>query len=161
MAVPTSSTFHSRRWYRYDLRALLICVAVAGCGANEKPRAPDPNTDASLHPLAQARVDVARKAYESAAMMLQAGSPGVKPEYFYTWSVHWLNAERDLSNKHEDQLAALNAHLQRMQQAAKMTNALVQSGMAAPFDSAAADFYLREAELWLAQETVAAKPVDK
>jgi WD40 repeat protein len=123
--------------------------------------APNMNAAADVKKLAKARVDAARKAYDYAAMLLKAGSPGAKLEYSYTWSVRWLNAQRDMSSKHEDHLAALNAHLQRMQELARVTKALIETGGGSPLDSVAADYYLTEAEFWLAQARAPAMKADK
>jgi hypothetical protein len=110
--------------------------------------------------LAQARVDAAHKAYEVAVKMVLAGSPDVTREDVYTWSVRWLNAQRGLGSKHEDHLSALHAHRQRMQAQAKVARARWQAGVGSHLDSLAADYFLMEAEFWLAQ-VAAAKKADR
>ena len=111
--------------------------------------------------LAKARVDAAHKAYAVAVNLVKQGSPGAKLEDVYTWSVRWLNAQRDLSGKPEDHLSALTAHLQRMQEQAKGARDLYRVGLGSPLDSVAADYYVTEAELWLARTRAAAKKADK
>jgi WD40 repeat protein len=123
------------------------------------PPKEDAGTD--IEKLAQARVDAAHKAYDVAVKLVRDRSPGVRPEDVYTWSVRWLNAQRDLSSKKEDHQSALSEHFKRMQELAQVAGALTKAGQGSPLDSATADFYLREAELWLAQAKATAKQADK
>ena len=133
-------------------------ASAARHNAVDRPKK-DAGTD--IKKLAQAQVDAAHRAYDVAMKLWKQLQPGVKPEDVYTWSVRWLNAQRDLSSKQEDHLSALNAHLQRMQEQAKVAKALWQAGVGSPLDSVAADYYLTEAEFWLAQARAAAKKADK
>jgi len=65
--------------------------------------------------LLKAQVASARRIYELNLKMYRAGVPkSDDPETFYLWSVRWLNAERDLSKKPADRVAAAEAHLERM-----------------------------------------------
>jgi hypothetical protein len=72
-----------------------------------------------------------------------------------------LNAQRDLSSKQEDRISTLDDHFQRMQDLAQHVERLKKAGLGSPLDPSAADFYLREAELWLAQIKAAAKQADR
>jgi hypothetical protein len=76
--------------------------------------------------------------------------PVSTPGEVYNWSVRWLNAQRDLSSKKDDQIAALDGHLQRMKDLEKRVAAL--SGQVSELEASAAEFYRVEAELWLARE---------
>ena len=120
---------------------------------------PSEDEAAAIKKLAKDRVDVAQKAYRVAVQLVREGKSGSKLEDVYTWSVRLLKAQRDVSSKRDDQLSALNDHLKRMQDHAKVARALWQAGGvgASPLDVPAADFYLREAELWLAQAKAAPK----
>jgi RND family efflux transporter MFP subunit len=116
-----------------------VRVGAAGPGPRE----------ADLPALARAQVEVSRKAYEAARKSLDQTR---RAEEVYTWSVRWLNAQRDVSNKKDERLAALEAHLQRMKDLEKRVEALHKGGRTSPLDPLAAEAYRVEAELWLAQE---------
>jgi hypothetical protein len=115
----------------------------------------DAGTD--IEKLAQARVDAAHKAYDVAVQLCKQRQPSAKLEDVYTWSARWLNAQRDLSSKKEDHLAALSEHLRRMQELAEVAGKFAKAGLGSPLDSPAAEYYLHEAELWLAQAKASAK----
>jgi hypothetical protein len=107
--------------------------------------------------LAKARVEAARKTYEAAVQGLQqtrrVGNVLMqlgRPADVYDWSVRWLNAERDLGGKKDDQLAALAGHLQRMKELEKRVAKL--SEVVPSLDVSAAEYYRVEAEFWLARE---------
>jgi len=133
-------------------------MPAANQNAAEPPKK-DAGTD--MKKLAQARVDAAHKAYRVAVKLVQERIPGARLEDVYSWSVRWLNAQRDLSSNKKDHLSALGEHLKRMQELAQVAGAFTKTGQGSPLDSPAADFYLREAELWLAQAKATAKQADK
>jgi hypothetical protein len=152
-------------------RRLMLWVGVACLGLvgalsaqQAKQNAADPpkeDAGTDTKKLAQARVEGAHKAYRVAAQSWKSAQPGAKPEDLYIWSVRWLNAQRDLSSKKEAQLSALSEHHKRMQELSQIAGAFTKTGLGSPLDSPAADFYLREAELWLAQAKATAKQEDK
>lgn len=72
------------------------------------------------------------------------------PEEVYTWSVRWLKAQQELSAKPEDQIAALEAHLERMGELKATVKQLV-ADLLPPVKTDEAEFYRLEAELWLAR----------
>jgi hypothetical protein len=111
--------------------------------------------------LAQARVEAAHKAYFGAVKLWIEFQPGVTQADVYTWSLRWLNAQRDQASKKEDRVSALSEHLKRMQELAQVVRKMFEGGRGSPLDSLAADFYLREAELRLAQAKAPAKQADK
>src|SRR5205807_1860990 len=86
---------------------------------------------------------------------LQAYKAGAAKSYdvesLYLWSVRWLNAERDLSKKSADQVAAAAAHLERMKTVETMAKQLAKLEQAAVRHAAAAEFYRVEAQIWLSQ----------
>jgi hypothetical protein len=71
-----------------------------------------------------------------------------KPEEIYIWSVRWLQAERDLNPKREDQIAALEAHLKRMTELKKAVESSSKDLMP-PIRVDEAEWYRLEAQLWL------------
>jgi hypothetical protein len=71
-----------------------------------------------------------------------------KPEEVYIWSVRWLQAQRDLSPKHEDQVAALEAHLKRMTDLKKGVEEISRDLMPR-IRVDEVEWYRLEAQLWL------------
>jgi len=106
----------------------------------------------------KARVTVAEKGYHEAwedfgrtqrfgNVLILVG----KPEDVYTWSIRWLKAQRDLSTKHEDHVAALEAHLKRMSELQNRVKQ-VSKDLLPPRAESEAEWYRLEAQLWLAKE---------
>ena len=118
-------------------------------------------TTADIKKLAQAQHAAARKAYNIATYSLKKGAPGAKPEDVHTWSVRRLEAQRELSSKPADHVAALSDHLKRMQDLAKIVDQLAHGGVLALPGGSATDFYVAEAELWLAKAKVSGKQAQK
>ncbi len=90
-------------------------VAFAGPDDNQKPEN-----------LARARLDIARRAYEHAESSIMNPPTDdtklpsgirttLKLEQLVAWSRRWMEAERDISGKKADHLAALDAHRKRLQ----------------------------------------------
>jgi hypothetical protein len=73
------------------------------------------------------------------------------PEDVYAWSVRWLQASRDLSTKHEEHVAALEAHLKRMTELKKKVKELTKD-LIPLIKEDEAEWYRLEAQLWLAKE---------
>jgi hypothetical protein len=125
----------------------------------KKPEpAKDANAAADIPALLKARAAVAEKAYRAAFEGLtrtkRIGNVLVQitqnPEDVYTWSVRWLQAQRDLSAKPEDQVAALEAHLKRMTELKEKIQTLSRDLMPLPRVDEA-EWYRLEAQLWLAK----------
>ncbi len=107
--------------------------------------------------LLKARLDAAKEAYKGAlenigevkkigkAVLI---APIEKPDEVYAWSVRWLNAELDMSNKRDDQIAVLEEHIKRMKELQKKVSAMTPDLLPMSSNSAAV-FYLAEAEIWL------------
>jgi len=136
---------------KYLRIALLICLGLIAAGLysfaadeKEKPGTPAPN--------AKARRDAARKVYEMAKQAHLQGLEGVRADsgYFHDWSVRWLQAERDLSQKKPDDVTALEEHLKRMEFWKDLIDSAVKDGQATKLDASAAEFFRLEAEDWLA-----------
>lgn len=106
--------------------------------------------------LLKARAAAAEKAYRGVLSGLtqtrRVGNVLIQitenPEEAYTWSVRWLEAQRDLSAKPEDQVAALEAHLKRMTELHKAVKELSRD-LVPPFRVDQAEWYQLEARLWL------------
>jgi hypothetical protein len=120
--------------------------------------AKEPKAADEVPVLLKARAAAAEKAYRSALEGLtrtqKVGNVLIQitesPEEVYVWSVRWLEAQRDLSPKHEDHLAALEAHLQRMTELQKRIKALARD-VVPRIKEDEAEWYRLEAQLWLAK----------
>jgi multidrug efflux pump subunit AcrA (membrane-fusion protein) len=138
------------------LAAGYLCRCPARLGAEEP--APESKTAGETTTLLKARATAAEKAYRGeVAGLTQTRRVGNtlfpvtrSPEDVYVWSVRWLNAQRELSPKHEDQVAALQDHLKRMT-ALKTTVKQLSRDLLPHFKEDEAEWYRLEAELWLAK----------
>ena len=122
----------------------------------KKPEPPkDAKSGEEVAALLKSRVALAEKAYQTAFESLtrtqRAGNVLIyvgHPEEVYAWSVRWLEAQRDLSPKHEDQVAALEAHLKRMTALKEKVTSLSRD-LLPPIKLDEAEWYRLEAQLWL------------
>jgi hypothetical protein len=118
--------------------------------------AKEPKTADETTVLLKARVAAAEKAYRGVLGGLtqtrRVGNILIQitenPEEAYTWSVRWLEAQRDLSPKHEDQVAVLEAHLKRMTELQKAVKELSKE-LVPSFRLEQVEWYRLEAQLWL------------
>jgi hypothetical protein len=120
--------------------------------------AKEPKTADDTAAVLKARIMVAEKGYHEAwedfgrtqrfgNVLILVG----KPEDVYTWSIRWLKAQRDLGAKHEDHVAALEAHLKRMIELQNRVKQ-VSKDLLPPRAELEAEWYRLEAQLWLAKE---------
>jgi hypothetical protein len=112
--------------------------ADAGAGAKVPPQ------------LAKARVDAARRTYE---IIWRNNKEGLVPfaELAYRWSRRWLEAEVEQDENKTSQLAAYTAHRNRMRELARITRERYRNRVNTIDETSATDFYLAEAEVWIAQ----------
>ncbi len=162
-----------RKWKLAVIALLLLGLVDSGSGfvarrTGAEPPAPKPKADKpaktpeEMTALLQARAAVAEKVYRAAFeglthtrriqnVLVQVTQ---NSEDVYIWSVRWLQAQRDRSPKHEDQVAALEAHLQRMTEMKKVIKELSRDLM--PLIKVdEAEWYRLEAELWLVRAKAA------
>jgi hypothetical protein len=104
---------------------------------------------------AKARLQSARKVYEAMMEEIKQGAQvqttQLDPEKLYTWSRRWMNAQLEVSEKKENRIGAVEAHLARMKELEKILKKLYDAGVQ-PFSSvAAAEFYRLEAEKHLSE----------
>jgi hypothetical protein len=78
-------------------------------------------------------------------------SQGGDPERAYRWSCRWLEAERALSDKTGDRIAALQAHRERMREIEQVTRRQFHQGFTSLLQVRASEFYVAEAEVWMSQ----------
>ena len=103
----------------------------------------------ALADLVQAKVKAAEAAYKAAAGDYQNGRSDA--EKVYLWSRRLAEAQQELSGKKADQLAALEAHEQRLKGLRKTAEQRYRTGNAPHAEVLGAEFYNAEAALWLAR----------
>jgi hypothetical protein len=104
---------------------------------------------------AKARLDAARKVYqfmtESLKVTASAEPRPLEPERFYLWSRRWMEAQREVSDKKEDQIGAVKAHVGRMKELEEILQKLYDTEQIDSASVLAAGFYRLEAEKWLSE----------
>jgi len=108
------------------------------------PPAPQPKPAATF---AQAKLEAARATFET--LWSQRGFRNVEAPY--QWSCRWLEAQRLLSDKKEDQIAALDAHAERMDKLEQLAKELYRDRLTTVDQVSAAAYYRAEAAAWCAQ----------
>ena len=98
--------------------------------------------------LLKARLEAARKTYDWLAKNYIESRPPLG-ELLYRWSCRWLEAEREISTRQEDVLAAYRAHLGRMRELERVARDRFRNRFVPVEESTAAQFYRVEAEIWL------------
>ncbi len=124
---------------------IAVLFSVQACRAHDEPM----TTSNAEHNLAIAKRDAARKAYEAWwANYRDRAAPG---EWVYLWSKRWLGAEKELSGRHEDQVAAYEAHLERMRELEGIVYRMQRAkpGLARIDELSTTRYYRIEAEIWL------------
>lgn len=111
--------------------------------------APENKDSEEVQKLKKARAEAAKATYEARWEEYKVGRGFLEP--VCDWSRRWLEAERDMSTKKEEQLAALEAHLKRLKELEEMVTASFEAGRTAIGNVTAARYHRIEAELWLAQ----------
>jgi hypothetical protein len=113
----------------------------------------DQETDPAkrLAQLAIERRDAARKTYEVTWANYRDGMAA--GEMVYRWSLRWLEAERQLSERPVDQVTAFKDHLERMYDLEQLVRRVMARapGQATIDQVSAAEYYRVEAEMWLLQ----------
>jgi hypothetical protein len=112
--------------------------------------APAPTPAPVPEELLKARRDAAQKTYQLIMKRAEVDT-GLRGhvEELAKWSRRWLQAELALSEKKADQVAAYQAHLDRMKAAERFARSLVKTGMEGPHVAAAAEYHRIEAEIEL------------
>jgi hypothetical protein len=127
------------------LLAVLLGVLAAGPVRAE----PDGETAARLARLAVVRRDAARKTYQTQWTDYRERRASL--DSLYRWSVRWLEAERRLSDRQADVVAAFRDHWDRMRDVERLMRRLAGTGQTTIDEVSAAEFYRAEAEVWYLQ----------
>lgn len=127
---------------RFGLLVGMLLAASAGAAAQDPTKVPPE--------LAKARLDAARKTYEMKWRRIRGGGGG-DPESLYAWSRRWRDAQVALEADKEGRLAAFRAHLNRMEQTAKLFAAHAKAGQGRQEDAEAAEYCRIQAAIDLAR----------
>lgn len=100
--------------------------------------------------LLKARVEAARQTYDYVLRNFRESRPPIS-ELVYRWSCRWLDAERELSDRPADRVAAYEAHLARMRELESVVRDRWKNRYVSADEATAAQFYRIEAEIWLAR----------
>jgi hypothetical protein len=124
-----------------------------------------PATNETAARLLNTQLRAAQKAYRAAVdtmavervggLLVASSSQRARPDLAYTWSVRWLEAQRDLSGSKEERIAAYADHQKRMKQLLDTVRMLVgggNSGLLHDSEVPSAEWCLAEADLWLLKE---------
>jgi hypothetical protein len=100
--------------------------------------------------LQKAKLEAARQTYK---VIWQNYKEGLAPpvELPYRWSCRWLQAQREVSDQKADQVAAFQAHWERMREIERIERELRRSRVNPVNEVTAAEYYRIEAEIWLEQ----------
>ena|SRR5262249_40479773 len=125
------------------LPVLALGLVLGSARAGDPITPPAPAADK----LAQAKLDAARKSFES----VWASQRYTEVEIPYRWSCRWLQAQRQLAGKKDEQVAACQKHLERMRELERLTQQQYQQQILSITQVDAARYYVVEAEEWLAR----------
>ncbi len=127
----------------------VVALPVVMLAASALLAGPEGKTAGVVERLALQRRDAARRTYETAWANYRdrRGSD----DLLYRWSIRWLDAERQLSDRPSAQVAAFQRHWERMAELERLVRRVQRAGQATIDEISAAEFYRTEAELWLIQ----------
>jgi hypothetical protein len=128
-----------RNWVALVFLILLVIPGLAGAR-------PEADQAAIRADLARQRRDAARKTFEVTWINYRQGRAG--GDTLYRWSRRWLKAERELSDRPAEQVAAFKAHLDRMRNLERLVQNVQPTGQTTVDEVSGAAFYRAEAELW-------------
>jgi hypothetical protein len=124
--------------------AFVLCLVLT---ANALTTSAPPKEEKTTPPweLARAKVEAAKQTCLALAQEYLEGKATV--EQVHQWSRRWMDAEREASSKKPDQLEAIKAHVNRMQQLEKAAQERLQKRKGPASDVPAATYHRLEAEL--------------
>ncbi len=133
-----------------DRRRCLVpgLLALASALAPAPGQAPSPS-QADLAGLARARGEAGVKAYDLA--WLYYSENRIDADKVYRWSRRLLESGRDASTDKAERVATCQGHLDRMKLLEAKIAKIRKLGFGDSLDVLEADYYLKEAESWLAR----------
>lgn len=130
-------------------RTIALGLALAFVGGTLAPSAAGEERSAAA--LAEANLKAARQTLNALMEAYRTGNGPVDVEKVYLWSRRVLEAQRDISSKKADQLAAIEEHLARMKGWRENAAKRYKAGQGTHAEVSAMEFFVTQAELWLAQ----------
>ncbi len=129
--------------------SLVLCV-LATAGFAEAPSLPRPRKDKAAN--AKARLELASEVYKGLLARHTRGDArgvGGGLDLFETvqrWSLRWMEAQREVSDRKEDHVAAAEGHLDRMRKLEAFARETLRAGTLAPHEVWATEYFRLEAE---------------
>jgi hypothetical protein len=133
----------------------ILSFAPAPPEAPPPPAPIAPDQAAALTALLHARHRAAQKQFDETWIYYKQARTDAFP--VYVWSHFVLQTQFDLSDKKADQIAALEAHLDRMKKLDELLRKVRRLGFGQAIEVGAAEYYRIEAEYWLAHAKVQAQ----
>ena len=132
----------------------ILAVALAPAPQEPGPKPPAaPKADASV---AELRVEAGVKAFDMA--WLYYSENRVDSEKVYRWSLRLLVAQREVNPGRDAEVAACQAHLDRVGKLRTKIDRIRRLGFGNSLDVLEANYYAREAEFWLERARVGGEP---
>lgn len=142
------SMLHRRSSPVSILGLVLMVLSFAPAPPEQAPAPIPPEQLATLSAMLEARHRAARKQFDMTWSYYKQARTDAYP--VYVWSHFVLQTEFDLSDKKADQLAALEAHLDRMKKLEELLRKVRRLGFGQSIEVSAVEYYRIEAEYWLA-----------
>ena len=130
-------------------RLSVLVVLLAGLSIAPAPPRPPDGEPTAVANLAKARYEAALAQYDLEWTYFQQNRTGSL--HVYVWSRLVLEARRDMGENQAERIAALKAHLARMQKLEDLVKRIRRLGFGLSADVGATRFYRVEAEYWLAR----------
>lgn len=115
-----------------------------------------PPADDDLRKLAEARYASSLRAFEESWIYYRQAR--TDPFFVYAWSRLAMTAQGELSEKKADRIAVLEAHLARMRELDALVKRVRKIGFQRSIDVASSDYFIKEAEYWIAKAKREDKP---
>ena len=113
------------------------------------PTPPDKEKKPSARDMAKAKLDCATRACQAVAQEFLEGK--AKTEQVNMWSRRWMAAQREVTSKKADQVAAAEAHVNRLQQLEKAAKDKYDAKHGPLSDVYSAEYHRLDAEIELAR----------
>jgi hypothetical protein len=136
---------------RSPLRRLgLLLVVLSFAPAPADPARPPipPDQAAALTALLEARYRAAVKQFDETWVYYKQARTEAFP--VYVWSHFVLQTRFDMTDKRDEQIAALQEHLDRMRRLEELVKKVRRLGFGQSIEVGASEYYRLEAEYWLA-----------
>ncbi len=127
--------------------SLVLGLVLSGLSLAQGPPPPTPKPD--LKSMAQARLDLAVKQFNETWAYYQQAR--IDSYQVYVWSKLILDSRTDMAVTPADRMTALDEHLTRMKKLEVLIKKVRRLGFGRSYDVGSSEYYLREAEFWIAR----------